>query len=76
MGAALRTEIRADRVEEDEAAHRDVPECDEYGRRPAEPAKLPADTARQARMAELPDAGHDHSAEGADAGLPVVRELP
>ncbi|MET9385544.1 L-rhamnose mutarotase [Streptomyces sp. NPDC002928] len=30
----------------------------------------------QARMAELLDVPHDYSREGADAGLPVIGELP
>jgi L-rhamnose mutarotase len=42
----------------------------------AEPEGLPVDVARPARKADLPDVVHDHSGDGANAGLPVVRELP
>ncbi|GGS20743.1 hypothetical protein GCM10010252_70070 [Streptomyces aureoverticillatus] len=104
MRVALHTKVRADRVEEYEAAHREVPaeltaairaagatswtiwrsrtdlfhvvECADYGRLLAELEKLPVNVAWQARMAELLDVVHDYSAEGADAGLPVVWELP
>ncbi|GHK03831.1 L-rhamnose mutarotase [Streptomyces sp. NPDC003753] len=117
MRVALHTKVRADRVEEYEAAHREVPkeltdtiraaattswtiwrwgypllersrelgggtdlfhvlECGDYGRLPAELEKLPVNVAWHARMAELLDVVHDYSAEGADAGLPVVWELP
>ncbi|MFF3905753.1 L-rhamnose mutarotase [Streptomyces sp. NPDC001848] len=83
MRVALHTKVRADRVEEYEAARElgggtdlfHVLECEDYGRLPAEPEKLKVDVAWQARMAELPDVAHDYSAEGADAGLPVVWEL-
>lgn len=104
MRVALHTKVRADRVEEYEAAHREVPaeltaairaagatswtiwrsrtdlfhvvECADYVRLLAELEKLPVNVAWQARMAELLDVVHDYSAEGADAGLPVVWELP
>ncbi|MEU9996159.1 L-rhamnose mutarotase [Streptomyces sp. NPDC050848] len=103
MRIALHTRVRADRVEEYEAAHRAVPEeltdairaagadswtiwrsgtdlfhvleCADYGRLLAELEKLPVNVAWQARMAELLDVVHDYSAEGSDAGLPVVWEL-
>ncbi|MFH8606873.1 L-rhamnose mutarotase [Streptomyces sp. NPDC018029] len=51
-------------------------ECEDYGRVLAELERLPVNIAWQARMAELLDVAHDYSAEGADAGLPVVWELP
>ncbi|MQY33930.1 hypothetical protein SRB17_18960 [Streptomyces sp. RB17] len=51
-------------------------ECEDYGRLLAELEQLPVNVAWQARMAELLDVVHDYSAGGADAGLPVVRELP
>ena len=63
MRVALHTRVRADRIAEYEAAHREVP-------------KEPVDIAWQARTAQLPDVVHDYSDEGAAAGLPVVRELP
>ncbi|MFI0235936.1 hypothetical protein [Streptomyces sp. NPDC016845] len=67
MRVALHTEVRADHVEEYEAAHREVP---------AELEKCPVNVEWQARMDELLDVAHDYSAQGAGAGLPVVRELP
>ncbi|MER7900445.1 L-rhamnose mutarotase [Streptomyces sp. NPDC096046] len=117
MRAALHTQLRADRIDRYEAAHREVPEelteairdadatswtiwrwgsplpersrelgggtdpfhvleCEDYARLLAELEKLPVNVAWQARMAELLDVVHDYSGEGADAGLPVVRELP
>lgn len=104
MRIALHTTVRADRVEEYDAAHRAVPaeltaairaagarswtiwrsgtdlfhvlECDDYARLLAALEKLPVNVAWQARMDELLDVAHDYSAEGADAGLPVVWELP
>ncbi|GAQ51068.1 L-rhamnose mutarotase [Streptomyces acidiscabies] len=104
MRIALHTTVRADRVAEYDAAHREVPveltdairaagasawtiwrsgtdlfhvlECEDYGRLLAELEKLPVNVAWQARMAELLDVVHDYSDEGADAGLPVVWELP
>lgn len=104
MRVALHTKVRANRVSEYEAAHRDVPkelaaairaagvtswtiwrsgldlfhllECEDYGRLLAELEELPVNVAWQARMAELLDVVHDYSDEGADAGLPVVWELP
>ncbi|MER8220485.1 hypothetical protein ABTZ58_07800 [Streptomyces sp. NPDC094143] len=72
MTVALHTRVRADRVAAYEAAHREVP-------------REGTDTVRaagagswrwQARPAELPDVAQDHTGAGADAGLPVVRELP
>ncbi|GAA5029801.1 L-rhamnose mutarotase [Streptomyces sp. NPDC005813] len=53
-----------------------VLECEDYGRMLAELEKLPVNIAWQARMAELLDVVHDYSGAGADAGLPVVWELP
>ncbi|MFD4566506.1 L-rhamnose mutarotase [Streptomyces sp. NPDC058467] len=53
-----------------------VLECEDYGRMLAELEKLPVNIAWQARMAQLLDVVHDYSATGADAGLPVVWELP
>ncbi|MER5255744.1 MULTISPECIES: L-rhamnose mutarotase [unclassified Streptomyces] len=104
MRIALHTKVRADRVTEYDAAHREVPaelvaairaagatswtiwrsgtdlfhvlECEDYARMLAELDKLPVNIAWQARMAELLDVVHDYSSEGADAGLPVVWELP
>ncbi|WBO62423.1 L-rhamnose mutarotase [Streptomyces camelliae] len=51
-------------------------ECADYARLLAELEHLPVNVAWQARMAELLDVVHDYSGEGADAALPVVRELP
>ncbi|MEV6118091.1 L-rhamnose mutarotase [Streptomyces sp. NPDC052109] len=51
-------------------------ECEDYGRLLAELERLPVNVAWQARMAELLDVAHDYSRAGADAGLPVVWELP
>ncbi|MEU6824253.1 L-rhamnose mutarotase [Streptomyces atriruber] len=51
-------------------------ECEDYGRMLAELAKLPVNIAWQARMAEFLDVVHDYSADGSQAGLPVVWELP
>ncbi|MFF1380955.1 L-rhamnose mutarotase [Streptomyces sp. NPDC058308] len=104
MRVALHTKVRADRVEEYDAAHREVPaelttairaagatswtiwrsrtdlfhvlECEDYALLLAELEKLPVNVAWQARMAELLDVVHDYSADGAEAGLPVVWELP
>ncbi|MEV6751179.1 L-rhamnose mutarotase [Streptomyces sp. NPDC051214] len=53
-----------------------VLECADYARLLAELDTLPVNVAWQARMADLLDVVHDYSAEGADAGLPVVWELP
>ncbi|UUU19838.1 L-rhamnose mutarotase [Streptomyces sp. DSM 40750] len=103
MRVALHTKVRADRVEEYEAAHREVPEelttairaagvsewtiwrsgtdlfhlleVENYAAMIAELEKLPVNIAWQARMADLLDVVHDYSAEGSDAGLPVVWEL-
>ncbi|WP_427165390.1 L-rhamnose mutarotase [Streptomyces sp. C1-1] len=104
MRVALHTKVRADRVAQYEAAHREVPEeltaairaagatswtiwrsgtdlfhvleCKDYARLLAELEELPVNVAWQARMAELLDVVHDYSDEGANAGLPVVWELP
>ncbi|MGW2229686.1 L-rhamnose mutarotase [Streptomyces formicae] len=104
MRVALHTKVRADLIEEYDAAHREVPaalaaairaagatswtiwrsgadlfhvlECEDYARMLAELEKLPVNIAWQARMAELLDVAHDYSAEGSEAGLPVVWELP
>ncbi|MEU9572556.1 L-rhamnose mutarotase [Streptomyces massasporeus] len=117
MRVTLHTKVRADRVTEYEAAHREVPEeltdairdagatswtiwpwgspllersrelgggtdlfhvleCEDYARLLAELEKLPVNVSWQARTAELLDVVHDYSGEGADAGLPVVWELP
>ncbi|MGW5430122.1 L-rhamnose mutarotase [Streptomyces sp. NPDC004059] len=51
-------------------------ECADYARLLAELEQLPVNVAWQARMAELLDVVHDYSSEGADAGLPIVWELP
>ncbi|MER6381259.1 L-rhamnose mutarotase [Streptomyces sp. NPDC001250] len=51
-------------------------ECADYGRLLAELEQLPVNVAWQARMAELLDVVHDYSRDGAEAGLPVVWELP
>ncbi|MFE5187898.1 L-rhamnose mutarotase [Streptomyces sp. NPDC056628] len=53
-----------------------VLECEDYGRLLAELEEPPVDVAWQARMAQLLDMVHDYSRDGADAGLPVVWELP
>lgn len=53
-----------------------VLECEDYGRMLAELEKLPVNIAWQARMVELLDVVHDYSADGSQAGLPVVWELP
>ena len=116
MRVALHTKVRAGRVADYEAAHRQVPEelthavraagvtswtiwrwgsprasaaerggrtdlfhvleCEDHARLLAELERLPVNVAWQARMAELLDVVHDYSGEGADAGLPVVWELP
>ncbi|MFI1766326.1 L-rhamnose mutarotase [Streptomyces sp. NPDC020800] len=104
MKVALHTRVRADRVADYEAAHREVPgeltdairacgatswtiwrsghdlfhllECEDYARLLAALERLPVNVAWQARMAELLDVVHDYSEGGADAGLPVVWELP
>ncbi|MFJ1652894.1 L-rhamnose mutarotase [Streptomyces sp. NPDC088337] len=51
-------------------------ECEDYPRFLAQLERLPVNVAWQARMTELLDVVHDHSRGGADAGLPVVWELP
>ncbi|MFF5013030.1 L-rhamnose mutarotase [Streptomyces sp. NPDC001165] len=104
MRVALHTKVRAHRIADYEAAHREVPkeltdairaagatswtiwrsstdlfhllECEDYGRLLAALEELPVNVAWQARMAELLDVVHDYSQVGADAGLPVVWELP
>lgn len=84
MRVAPHTRVRADRVAAYEAAHREVPAelteavpgCADRARLLAEPEKLPVNVAGQDHMAELLDLVHDYSAGGADAGPPVVRELP
>ncbi|MEU4492299.1 L-rhamnose mutarotase [Streptomyces sp. NBC_00210] len=103
MRVALHTKVRADRIAEYEAAHREVPEeltaairaagatswtiwrsgtdlfhlldCTDYARLLAALEGLPVNIAWQARMAELLDVVHDYSADGAEAGLPLVWEL-
>lgn len=51
-------------------------ECEDYPRLLAELEHLPVNVRWQARMAELLEVVHDYSGRGADAGLPVVWELP
>ncbi|MGW4536676.1 L-rhamnose mutarotase [Streptomyces chartreusis] len=51
-------------------------DCEDYGRLLAELKEVPVNVAWQARMVELLDVVHDYSDQGADAGLPVVWELP
>ncbi|GHH91636.1 L-rhamnose mutarotase [Streptomyces capillispiralis] len=53
-----------------------VLECEDYARLLAELERLPVNVAWQSRMAALLDTVHDYSGAGADAGLPVVWELP
>ncbi|MFJ3582990.1 L-rhamnose mutarotase [Streptomyces sp. NPDC090127] len=50
-------------------------ECEDYAKLLAELERLPVNVAWQARMADLLDVAHDYSADGTDAGLPVVWEL-
>ncbi|GHI03366.1 hypothetical protein AQI88_00850 [Streptomyces cellostaticus] len=116
MRVALHTKVRAHRIADYEAAHREVPQeltdairaagatswtiwrwgspraseaergggtdlfhllaCEDYARLLAELEQLPVNVAWQARMAELLDVVHDYSEGGAQAGLPVVWELP
>ncbi|MGW2741821.1 L-rhamnose mutarotase [Streptomyces sp. NPDC001450] len=104
MRVALHTKVRAHRIDDYEAAHREVPkeltdairaagatswtiwrsgtelfhllECEDYGHLLAALEQLPVNVAWQARMAELLDVVHDYAQGGADAGLPVVWELP
>jgi L-rhamnose mutarotase len=52
-----------------------VIECEDYAALLAYLGAQPANTAWQARMAELLDVAHDYSAGGAAATLPVVWEL-
>ncbi|MFE9566351.1 L-rhamnose mutarotase [Streptomyces sp. NPDC006487] len=103
MRVALHTTVRPDRIEEYEAAHREVPvelteairaagarswtiwrsgtdlfhllDCEDYAGLLAALESLPLNIAWQARMATLLDTAHDYSAEGHEAGLPVVWEL-
>ncbi|MFJ9241934.1 L-rhamnose mutarotase [Streptomyces sp. NPDC101776] len=53
-----------------------VLDCDDYARLLAELDQLPVNVAWQARMAQLLSVAHDYSGQGAEAGLPVVWELP
>ena len=53
-----------------------VIECDDYAQLLAELEALPVNIAWQARMADLLEVVHDYGAGGADAGLPVVWQLP
>ncbi|EFL36401.1 conserved hypothetical protein [Streptomyces viridochromogenes DSM 40736] len=53
-----------------------VLERENYARLLAALEELPVNVAWQARRAELLEVVHDSSGEGADAGLPVVWELP
>ncbi|MET7683217.1 L-rhamnose mutarotase [Streptomyces sp. NPDC005423] len=53
-----------------------VLECADYARLLAALDRLPVNVAWQARMAPLLEVAHDYSGAGADAGLPVVWELP
>jgi L-rhamnose mutarotase len=50
-------------------------ECADYAEMLACLDKSPVNRAWQARMAELLETGHDYSAAGADAVLPVVWQL-
>jgi L-rhamnose mutarotase len=50
-------------------------DCADYAQLLAALEELPVNIAWQARMAELQDVVHDYSADGAEAGLPVVWEL-
>ncbi|WP_329204219.1 L-rhamnose mutarotase [Streptomyces sp. NBC_00683] len=103
MRIALHTKVRADRIDEYDAAHREVPEeltaairsggatswtiwrsgtdlfhlleCEDYAALLASLETLPVNIAWQARMAGLLDVVHDYSAQGTEAGLPVVWEL-
>ncbi|MEV7978503.1 L-rhamnose mutarotase [Streptomyces sp. NPDC086519] len=52
-----------------------VLEAEDYQAMIAELDKPPVNIAWQARTADLLDVVHDHSAQGADASLPVVWEL-
>jgi L-rhamnose mutarotase len=53
-----------------------VIECDDYAQLLAELETLPVNIAWQARMADLLEVVHDYGAGGAQAGLPVVWQLP
>ena len=52
-----------------------VIECEDYAALLAHLSAQPVNAAWQERMAELLDAVHDYSADGAAAALPVVWEL-
>ncbi|GGW55306.1 L-rhamnose mutarotase [Streptomyces griseoloalbus] len=59
--------------------HRSGPDLlhvQDCARLPAALERLPVDVARRSRTAGLPDAVHDCSGPGADAGPPVVGERP
>jgi L-rhamnose mutarotase len=103
MRVALHTRVRADRIDDYEQAHREVPpelaaairaagasswtiwrsgvelfhliDCDDYAKLIAALEQLPVNVAWQARMDDLLDVAHDYSADGAEAGLPVVWQL-
>lgn len=62
MSIALPTGVRADRVQEYEAAHREVPEGLTAAIRPAGATSW---------TVRLPDATHRYSPDGSGAGLPV-----
>jgi len=103
MRVALHTRVRADRIDDYEQAHREVPpeltaairaagasswtiwrsgvelfhliDCDDYAKLIAALEQLPVNVAWQARMDDLLDVAHDYSADGAEAGLPMVWQL-
>ncbi|MYS85298.1 L-rhamnose mutarotase [Embleya scabrispora] len=50
-------------------------ECDDYAALLAALADLPVNVEWQARMGELTEVAHDYSAEGAQAGLPLIWRL-
>jgi L-rhamnose mutarotase len=103
MRVALHTRVRADRIDDYEQAHREVPpeltaairaagasswtiwrsgvelfhviDCDDYAKLLAALEGLPVNVTWQARMDDLLDVAHDYSADGAEAGLPVVWQL-
>lgn len=103
MRIALHTRVRADRIDDYERAHTQVPaeltaairaagvsgwtiwrsgtdlfhviECADYAGLLAALAEHPVNVAWQGRMAELLDTGHDYSAAGGTAVLPVVWQL-
>lgn len=53
-----------------------VIDCADYAAMLAALAANPVNVAWQARMAELLGTGHDYSADGAAAAMPVVWQLP